>query len=114
WVVATGAAAPLPMPLTTADVVLNTSEFSFGWGVGHGFVGPLGTGGSVAILGARPTAERLLAAIETFAITVVATVPTMIRAILAVPDIENRHRVASLRMAYAAGEPLAEPTYREW
>jgi acyl-coenzyme A synthetase/AMP-(fatty) acid ligase len=102
------------MPLTSTDVVLNTSEFSFGWALGHGFLWPLRNGGSVAILGARPTAERLVAAIETFGVTVVATVPTMIRAILAVPDIENRHLVSSLRMAYAAGEPLAEPTYREW
>jgi acyl-coenzyme A synthetase/AMP-(fatty) acid ligase len=114
WVVANGDLARLHMPLTSADTVLNTSEFSFGWGLGHGFLWPLRNGGSVAILGARPTAERLLAAIETFGVTIVATVPTMIRAILAVPDIEKRHRVASLRMAYAAGEPLAEPTYREW
>jgi acyl-coenzyme A synthetase/AMP-(fatty) acid ligase len=114
WVVANGDLARLHMPLTSADVVLCTSEFTFGWGLGHGFLWPLRNGGSVAILGARPTAERLLAAIESFGVTVVATVPTMIRAILAVPDIETRYRLASLRMAYAAGEPLAEPTYREW
>jgi acyl-coenzyme A synthetase/AMP-(fatty) acid ligase len=114
WVVANGDLARLHMPLTVDDVVMNTSEFSFGWGLGHGFLWPLRNGGSVAILGARPTAERLLAAIERFGVTVVATVPTLIRAILAMPDAERRYRVDSLRMAYAAGEPLAEPTYREW
>ena len=114
WVVANGDFARLHMPLTASDAVMNTSEFSFGWGLGHGFLWPLRNGGSVAILGARPTAERLLAAIEAFGVTVVATVPTMIRAILALPDAEKRYRLDSLRMAYAAGEPLAEPTYREW
>jgi acyl-coenzyme A synthetase/AMP-(fatty) acid ligase len=114
WVVANGDLARLHMPLAGADVVMSTSEFSFGWGLGHGFLWPLRNGGSVAILGARPSAERLLAAIEAFGVTVAATVPTLIRAILAMPDAERRCRVDSLRMVYAAGEPLAEPTYREW
>jgi acetyl-CoA synthetase len=114
WVVANGDLARLHMGLEPGDVVMNTSEFSFGWGLGHGFLWPLRNGGSVAILGARPTAERLLAGIERFRVTVMATVPTLLRAILAIPDAECRYRVDSLRHAFVAGEPLAEPTYREW
>jgi acyl-coenzyme A synthetase/AMP-(fatty) acid ligase len=114
WVVANGDLARLHMPLTASDVVMSTSEFTFGWGMGHGFLWPLRNGGSVAILGARPSAERLLSGIESFGVTVAATVPTLIRSILAIPDAEARYRIDSLRMMYAAGEPLAEPTYREW
>ncbi len=114
WVVANGDLARLHMALGPGDVVLNTSEFSFGWGLGHGFLWPLRNGGSVAILGARPTAERLLAGIERFGVTVMATVPTLVRALLALPEAAPRSPLASLRHAFAAGEPLAEPTYREW
>jgi acyl-coenzyme A synthetase/AMP-(fatty) acid ligase len=114
WVAAHADLARLHMPLAPGDVVMHTSEFSFGWGLGHGFLWPLRNGGSVALLGARPGAERLLAGIEAFGVTVVATVPTLIRAILALPDAERRFRVDRLRLAYVAGEPLAEPTYREW
>jgi acyl-coenzyme A synthetase/AMP-(fatty) acid ligase len=114
WVAANGDLARLHMALVPGDVVMNTSEFSFGWGLGHGFLWPLRNGGSVAILGPRPTAERLLAGIERFGVTVLATVPTLIRAILAMPDAERRYRLDSLRHAFVAGEPLAEPTYREW
>jgi acyl-coenzyme A synthetase/AMP-(fatty) acid ligase len=114
WVVANGDLARLHMPLDATDAVMSTSEFSFGWGLGHGFLWPLRNGGSVAILGARPSAEKLLAAIEVYRVTVMATVPTLLRAILQMPDAETRYRVDSLRMAFVAGEPLAEPTYREW
>lgn len=114
WVVANGDLARLHMGLEPGDVVMSTSEFSFGWGLGHGFLWPLRNGGSVAILGGRATAERLLAGIERFRVTVMATVPTLLRALLAMPDAERRYRVDSLRHAFVAGEPLAEPTYREW
>lgn len=114
WVVANGDFARLHMPLARDDVVLSTSELSFGWGLGHGFLWPLRNGASLALLGARPSAERVLAAIGDYGVTVLCTVPTMIRAVLAIPDAERRFGVASLRLAYCAGEPLAEPTYREW
>jgi acyl-coenzyme A synthetase/AMP-(fatty) acid ligase len=114
WVVANGDFARLHMPLVRGDVVLSTSELSFGWGLGHGFLWPLRNGGSVALLDARPSVERVLAAIGDYGVTALCTVPTMIRSILAIPDAERRFRVDSLRLAYCAGEPLAEPTYREW
>jgi len=114
WVIANGDFARIHMPLTPQDVVLHTSEVSFGWGLGHGFLWPLRNGGSVALLPGRATTDNVLAAIERFGATVLATVPSLIRAILATPDAERRFRVASLRLAYVAGEPLAEPTYREW
>jgi acyl-coenzyme A synthetase/AMP-(fatty) acid ligase len=114
WIPAHGDFAALHMPLTAADVVMHTSEVSFGWGLGHGFLWPLRNGGSIASFGGRATAERVLAAIERYGVTVLVTVPTLVRAILAMPDAERRDRVGSLRLAYAAGEPLAEPTYRAW
>ena len=114
WVVGNGDFARLHMPLVAGDAVMHTSEVSFGWGLGHGFLWPLRNGGSVALLGARPSAETVLAAIEHFGVTVLATVPTLVRSILSIPDAERRYRLGSLRLAYVAGEPLAEPTYREW
>lgn len=114
WVVGNGDFARLHMPMTSADVVIHTSEFSFGWGLGHGFLWALRNGGSVAIMAGRPNAERVLAAVEQFGGTVLATVPTLIRAILALPNVETRYRLSTLRATYVAGEPLAEPTYREW
>jgi acetyl-CoA synthetase len=114
WVVGNGDFARLHMPLTAADVVICTSEFSFGWGLGHGCLWPLRNGGSLAILGARPTAETVLAGVERYGVTVLVTVPTLVRAILALPDAEQRARVGSLRATYVAGEPLAEPTYQAW
>ncbi len=114
WVVGNGDFARLHMPLTATDVVMHTSEFSFGWGLGHGFLWPLRNGGSVAIMAGRASAERVLAAVDQFAVTVLVTVPTLVRAILALPDAERRYRMRMLRATYVAGEPLAEPTYREW
>jgi acetyl-CoA synthetase len=114
WIPAHGDFARLHMPLTAEDVVMHTSEMSFGWGLGHGFLWPLRNGGSIAVFSGRATTERVLAAVERYAVTVLVTVPTLVRAILAIPDAERRYRVGSLRLAYAAGEPLAEPTYRAW
>jgi acetyl-CoA synthetase len=114
WIPAHGDFAALHMPLTAADLVMHTSEVSFGWGLGHGFLWPLRNGGSIATFGGRATAERVLAAVEQYGVTVLVTVPTLVRAILAMPDAERRYRVGSLRLTYVAGEPLAEPTYRTW
>jgi acyl-coenzyme A synthetase/AMP-(fatty) acid ligase len=96
------------------DVVLATGEWSFISALGHNVLFPLRNGVAGSIMDERASPERILATIERDKVTLLHSVATLYRRILAVPDIEKRYDLASLRGANSTGEPLEASVRDEW
>ena len=114
WIVALGDLNRYRLPPLENDVVMATGEWSFISALGHNLLFALRNGVTGAILAGRVTPENILAAIEKFKVTVLHSVATVYRRLLATPVFEKQHDLASLRCAHATGEALREATYHEW
>jgi len=96
------------------DVAMATGEWSFISALGHNVLFPLRNGISGAALEARATPEYVLAAVEKFNVTLIYSVATVYRRILAMDDIEKDFDLSSLRGCNATGEALEAATYAQW
>ena len=114
WVHALGAANRRRIPPEPGDVALATGEWSFISALGHNVVFPLLNGVTGAILEGRPRPERVLEAVEKLGVTLLYSVATIYRRILAMPGIERRFDLSSLRGCSATGEALEAATWREF
>ena len=114
WIVALGDSNRLRVPSQPGDVVLSTAEWSFIAGLGQNLLFPLRNGVCCAVLEGRALPERVLAAVENFRVTLLYSVATVYRRILAMEDMENRHDLSSLRGCNSTGEALEKATYEEW
>jgi acyl-coenzyme A synthetase/AMP-(fatty) acid ligase len=114
WIVALGDLNRYRLPPQANDVILATGEWSFISALGHNLLFPLRNGVTGAILSRRATPENVLAAVEKYRVTVLHSVATVYRRLLATPDFEKRHDLSSLRCAHSTGEALREATYQEW
>lgn len=114
WITALGDLNRLRLPPTEGDVVMATGEWSFISALGHNLLFPLRNGLSGAIFSGRPTPENILAAIDRYQVTVLYSVATVYRRILAIPGLEKSWNLSSLRCANSTGEALREETYHEW
>ena len=99
------------------DVYWSTSDI--GWVVGHSYIvyGPLLKGVPTVVYEGRPDHPDpgvWWRVIEKYGVTHVFTAPTALRALRKFPEQWMRSAdISSLRILYAAGEPLDAPTY-EW
>ncbi len=99
------------------DVYWSTSDI--GWVVGHSYIvyGPLLKGLTTIVYEGRPDHPDpgvWWRVIEKYGVTHVFTAPTAMRALRKFPEQWMRSAdISSLRLLYAAGEPLDAPTY-EW
>jgi acetyl-CoA synthetase len=114
WIVAAGDLNRYRLPPQADDVVLATGEWSFISALGHNLLFPLRNRASGAVLADRATPENILAAITKFRVTVLHSVATVFRRLLAMPDFEKQYDLRSLRCAHSTGEALREATYTEW
>jgi len=114
WLTALGDLNRLRLPPEDGDVVMATGEWSFVSALGHNVLFALRNGVCGAILPRRATPEKILAAVERYRVTVLYSVATVYRRMLAVKDLEKRYDLSSLRCANATGEALREATYHEW
>jgi acyl-coenzyme A synthetase/AMP-(fatty) acid ligase len=114
WIVALGDLNRYRLPPQDHDVVLATGEWSFISALGHNLLFPLRNGAAGALLAERATPTNILAAIERYHVTVLHSVATVYRRLLATPDFETQHDLTSLRCAHSTGEALREATYSEW
>lgn len=114
WIVALGDLNRHRLPPQDHDVVLATGEWSFISALGHNLLFPLRNGVTGAILSDRATPENILAAIAKHRVTVLHSVATVYRRLLATADFEKRHDLTSLRCAHSTGEALRAATYEEW
>ncbi len=114
WVRALGESNAWRVPPEPGDVVLATGEWSFISALGHNVLFPLGNGVTGAILKGRARPERVLEAVERLGVTVLYSVATVYRRILAIDGVETRYDTSSLRGCNATGEALEEATWREF
>ncbi len=114
WVVALGEANRHRVPAEPRDVALATGEWSFISALGHNVVFPLRNGVTAAILEGSARPERVLAAVERFGVTLLYSVATVYRRILAIEAIEDRYDLSSLRGCSATGEALEAATWQEF
>ncbi|MFD1627080.1 AMP-binding protein [Azospirillum griseum] len=100
---------------TADDVFCGSPTLAFAYGLGGLLLFPLRIGASVVLL-ERGTHDRLLDAAIRHRATVMFTVPTVYRGMIAhlqsEPDLADR--LTSLRLCVSAGEPLPLPTFEGW
>jgi acetyl-CoA synthetase len=114
WIVALGDLNRYRLPPRENDVVMATGEWSFISALGHNLLFPLRNGVTGAIFAARATPENVLQSIANYRVTVLHSVATMYRRLLAMPNFERAYDLSSLRCAHSTGEALREATYNEW
>ena len=114
WIVALGDSNRWRVPTEPDDIVFATGEWSFISALGHNVLFPLRNGVTGAILEGRALPERVLGAIEKLRITVIYSVATVYRRILAIDELEQAYDLSSLRGCNSTGEALEEATWREF
>jgi acyl-coenzyme A synthetase/AMP-(fatty) acid ligase len=114
WLEALGDSNRARVPPQPGDVILATGEWSFISALGHNVLFPLRNGTTGSIMEDRAAPERILQTIERDHVTLLHSVATLYRRILATPRIENRYDLSSLRGANSTGEPLEDAVRREW
>jgi acyl-coenzyme A synthetase/AMP-(fatty) acid ligase len=101
------------MQLRPDDVVMQPQEISFIYSLICGLLFPLYAGAQAALYPGRFDVDRAMEAVQRYRVTEFVAVPTIYRMMLAVPDLEERYDLSSVRMGISGGEPLPEDTYRE-
>jgi acyl-coenzyme A synthetase/AMP-(fatty) acid ligase len=114
WVIALGDSNSLRVPPQANDVVISTGEWSFIAALGQNLLFPLRNGVCAAILTGRAVPDNILKTIEQLHVTLLYSVATIYRRILAIDGIEGRYDLSSLRGCNSTGEPLEKATYEEW
>ncbi len=114
WLAALGDSNNARLPPQRDDVVLATGEWSFISALGHNVLFPLRNGVAGSIMRERASPERILSVIERDKVTLLYSVATLYRRILAMPGIERRYDLSSLRGANSTGEPLEASVRDEW
>jgi len=114
WIVAQGDTNKLRIEPKENDVAMATGEWSFISALGHNVLYPLRNGVTGAILEGRMHPERVLKTVEMLGVTVLYSVATVYRRILAIDGVEDQYDLSSLRGCNATGEALEAATYTEW
>lgn len=114
WVVALGDSNRWRVPTQDDDVALGTGEWSFISALGHNVLFPLRNGVTGAILEGRASPENVLDAIQRHRVTLLYSVATVYRRILAMDGVEKRYDLSSLRGCSATGEALEAATWHEF
>ena len=114
WIVALGDLNRYRLPPEPGDVVIATGEWSFISALGHNLLFPLRNGVTCAVLSGRATPENVLEQVATFGVTLLHSVATVYRRMLATEGIEDAYDIQTLRGVHSTGEALREATYRQW
>lgn len=91
------------------DVFAGSPPLGFTFGLGMEVVFPMHVGAATLLL-EKGTPDLLLPALAEHRVTVMATAPTAYRAMMSQGSVE----LPDLRRCVSAGEPLPEPTWRDW
>ena len=114
WVIALGDSNRYRLPPLLDDRVYATGEWSFISALGHNVMFPLRNGVTGVILEGRPSPENILKTVQRHGVTVLYSVATVYRRILAINNVENRYDLTSLRGCNATGEALEATTWHEF
>ena len=97
WVVALGDLNRYRLPPEPEDVVMATGEWSFISALGHNLLFPLRNGVTCAVLSGRATPENVLEHVAAFRVTLLHSVATVYRRMLATEGIEDAYDIRGLR-----------------
>ena len=114
WIVALGDSNRYRLPPVAEDRVLATGEWSFVSALGHNVLFPLRNGVTGVVLEDRPSPRNVLRAVERHRVTLLYSVATVYRRVLAMEGIEDEYDLSSLRGCNATGEALEATTWREF
>lgn len=114
WIITVGDPALVQTEFSPDDIVLTPGEMSFMGNFGHAFSFTLYAGASIALFNQRATPAAVFEAIAQSQATVLATVPTFYRTLLAAAQPPEKEKIASLRYALSTGEVLGAATYERW
>ncbi|MEX2455213.1 MAG: acyl-CoA synthetase [Rhodospirillaceae bacterium] len=114
WVVALGDSNRYRLPPQDGDRAYATGEWSFISALGHNVMFPLRNGITGVILEGRASPENVLATIERHRVTLIYSVATVYRRILAMEDVEKQYDLSSLRGCNATGEALEASTWQQF
>ncbi len=95
------------------DITLSVPKLFFGYATGTNLMFPFAAGGATILFPERSTPEAIYSLIARHRPTVLTSVPTMINAMLEVPDAPSRD-LSCLRLCLSAGEALPGELYRRW
>ncbi len=112
WIVALGDSNRYRVPVEDGDRVLATGEWSFISALGHNVLFPLRNGVAGVVLEEHPTPEAVLEAVERHRVTLLYSVATVYRRILALGEVARD--LGSLRGCNSTGEALEAATWREF
>jgi benzoate-CoA ligase family protein len=101
------------MGVTENDLTVSVPKLFFGYATGTNLLFPFAVGGATALFAERSTPEKMFDVIERYRPTILTTVPTMINAMLNLPDAKQRD-LSSIRFCYSAGEALPLELYGRW
>lgn len=114
WIVALGDLNRYRLPPEPGDVVMATGEWSFISALGHNLLFPLRNGLTCAVLSGRATPGNVLEHVGSLGVTVLHSVATVYRRMLATEGIGDRYDIRTLRCAHSTGEALREAVCRQW
>ena len=95
------------------DRVFGTSKFFFAYGLEHGLLAPLATGGTAVLFPDWPDAAAVVATVERYRPVALFSVPTTYRRLLAEPA-AAQSALAAVRRFVAAGERLSPQLVEQW
>jgi benzoate-CoA ligase family protein len=101
------------LDLQPDDIVLPVPKLFFGYARDLTTLFPFGVGAAGVIFAARTTPDQVFELVERYRPTVLCTVPTMMRQMLATPAAERRD-LSSLRFCTSSGEALPPPLLARW
>ena len=96
------------------DISISVSKLFHAYGLGNGLMFPFRVGGATVLYPDVPRPVPFLAAADRHQVTLFYGVPTFYAAALAIPEIEKRYPLRSLRLCVSAGEPLPAALFLRW
>jgi benzoate-CoA ligase len=96
-----------------SDVVFSAAKLFFAYGLGNALSFPLAVGATAVLMAERPTPAAVFRRFKEHRPTIFYGVPTLFGALLASPELPQRHEV-NLRVCTSAGEALPAEIGRRW
>jgi len=102
------------LELGDSDVCFSAAKLFHAYGLGNGMNFPLFVGASTVLWHGSTLPEVLFELINRFRPTIFFATPALFVRMLALPDVERKYNLSSLRFCVSAGEALPASTFERW
>jgi benzoate-CoA ligase family protein len=97
-----------------SDICFSAAKLYHAYGLGNGMSFPLFAGAAAVLWPGATLPEALFELITRFHPTIFFATPALYVRMLAIPEIENKYDLSSLRFCVSAGEALPGSTFERW